>query len=128
MEGLLEKYDTKKGGIFASGVWDKYFFILHQEILIFTDANERTKILGRLHMQVSKILPEDQTFVDGEIRIHSGLMVIRLRAATIKEKINWKNALLAAQKKANERQSEQRRTFDWRDERGSMAFKSNQKL
>ena len=61
MEGILEKFNSTEGGMFTKGVWQKYFFILHQDILIFTDVKERNKILGKLHMQISKIIPEDPT-------------------------------------------------------------------
>ena len=103
MEGILEKFNPTEGGMFSKGNWVKYFFILHQEVLIFTDLKERTKILGKLHMQISKIIPEDPTHEECEIRLHSGLIEVRLRAPTIKEKINWKNSLNMAQKqrKAN---------------------------
>jgi hypothetical protein len=119
MEGILEKFDSKEGGMFSAGVWRKYFFILHQDVLIFTDINERAKIVGKMHMQISKIIPEDQTSLDGEIRMNSGLIDVRLKASTIKEKINWKNALIAAQKKSsNDRYSafDHRRANEKRDD------------
>lgn len=91
--------------MFSGGIWKKYFFILHQEVLIFTEINERSKIKGKIHMHISKIINEDQSFLDGEIRIHSGLIDVRLKAPTIKEKINWKNALGQAQKKQSDGRS-----------------------
>ena len=93
MEGPLERFDTDNAGMFSSGNWKKYFFILHERVLIITDINERSKVVGRLHMEISKILPEKDECQEGEIRMHSGLIEVRLKAASIKEKINWKNAL-----------------------------------
>jgi phosphorylcholine metabolism protein LicD len=110
--------------MFSGGVWKKYFFILHQEVLIFTDINQRTKIIGKVHMQISKVHTEDQTFLDGEIRINSGLIDVRLKAPTIKEKINWKNAFSRAQKKQSDNTSNPRKQMERKDEYGS---KSNNK-
>jgi hypothetical protein len=100
MEGILEKWTTSEGGMFSGGVWKKYFFILHQQILMITDLNERTKIVGKIHMAVSKVLPEEKNDQQGEFKINSGLIEVRLKASTIKEKINWKNMLALAQKNA----------------------------
>ena len=50
MEGILEKYDVATGGYFSYSGWKKYFFILHQEVLLITDLNDRAKIHGKLHM------------------------------------------------------------------------------
>lgn len=94
MEGILEYFDQQVKGMFlGKGTWVKCFFVLSHGILVFTDPNDKTQIKGKLHMQVSKVLNEDRTYLDGEIRINSGLFDIRLRAENIRDKINWKNAL-----------------------------------
>ena len=98
MEGPLEKFDTDSAGMFSSGSWKKYFFILHERVLIICDFNERSKIVGRLHMEISQVLPEKDDQQEGEIRLHSGLFEVRIKASSIKEKINWKNAFHMAQK------------------------------
>ena len=99
MEGILEKYDTSEAGMFSKGVWKKYFFILHQDVLMLTDLNDRATIIGRMHMTITKVLPEDQTYLDGEIRVNSGLFDVRLKASSIKEKVAWKEALSGIPKK-----------------------------
>ena len=93
MEGILEKFDTING-IWSSGVWTKYFCILHEQVLLITDVNQRSNIVGKLHMQISKILPSGQDEV--EIKLHSGLVEVRLKAESIKQVIEWKNALTNA--------------------------------
>lgn len=98
MEGILERFDSTQAGYFSGGVWKKYFFVLHQDILIITDQIDHTKVLGKMHMQISKIIPEEPKQEENEIRLHSGLIEVRLRAANIKEKINWKNAFTQSQK------------------------------
>jgi len=96
MEGILERFDSTTAGIFSSGTWTQYFFVLHEQVLLITDLNERTKVLGKMHMAVSKILPEVDSQGENEIRLHSGLIEVHLKAQSIKEKINWKNALTLA--------------------------------
>ena len=95
MEGILEKYDAGTGGYFSYSGWNKYFFILHQEVLLIADMNDRAKIHGKLHMQISKVI-NDGVQEECEIRLHSGLVEVRLRASSIKEKVDWKNVLLSA--------------------------------
>ena len=56
-----------------------------------------------MHMAITKVLPEDSTFRDGEFRVHSGLIEARLRACSIQDKINWKNALARARKSGKEK-------------------------
>lgn len=93
----------------AAGCWKKCFFTLTQDILSFADLNDKTQILGKIHMKISTILVDDGTFEDGELRLNSGLIDVRLKAASIKEKVNWKNALTKAQiKDAKQHIHEQR--------------------
>jgi hypothetical protein len=98
MEGTLEVFDSVSKGMFKAGGWKKYFFILHHEILVFTDVSNTNQVVGKLHMSVSKLLNEDSTFIDCELRINSGLIDLRLKAASIQEKVNWKNAFIKSQK------------------------------
>ena len=78
--------------MFSSGSWRKFFFVLHERILIVCDFKDHSKVIGRLHMEISKVLPEKDDQLEGEIRLNNGLQDVRLKASTIKEKINWKNA------------------------------------
>jgi hypothetical protein len=95
MEGTLEKLDESKGGMFSgSSTWKPYYFILHEDVLMFTEVTSKHKILGKLHMQISKILRDEGS--DLEIRLNSGLVDISLRAKNISEKVEWKNALAKA--------------------------------
>lgn len=55
-------------------------------------------------MQISTVLPDLQKYGESEIRLHSGLHEVRLRAATIKEKIDWKNTLVASCSEAQKQQ------------------------
>jgi len=51
-----------------------------------------------MHMAISKLLSERPEDNDCDLRIHSGLIEVRLRAMTIKDKIDWKNALSKSMK------------------------------
>lgn len=53
MEGVLEKYEIESGTLFNSGVWKPYYFILHQEVLMFTEVENKANIIGKIHMQIS---------------------------------------------------------------------------
>ena len=50
MEGILQKFDTDRPGLFNAGKWKQYYFILHEEVLMFMEIDQRTKIIGKLHM------------------------------------------------------------------------------
>lgn len=54
MEGILELYEPDKKGVLTAGAWTKYFFVLHREVLMFTDLRDKSKVRGQLHMAVSK--------------------------------------------------------------------------
>ena len=49
-----------------------------------------------MHMEISKIV-NGGAQEDCELRLHSGLVEVRLRAGSIQAKVEWKNALLKAQ-------------------------------
>jgi hypothetical protein len=46
MEGVLELFEPDKRGVFTSGVWKKVFFILHREVLMFTDLVDKSQVRG----------------------------------------------------------------------------------
>jgi hypothetical protein len=94
MEGYLEKRDE---GFF--GGWNKYYFILHEEMLYQLDKKEG-KPLGQVHMQVAKVQPDKTDKL--VMHIFNGTNEILLRAGSIKDMVEWTNALLTAQKKVNE--------------------------
>ena len=79
MEGILEKLDHPGKG-FKQAQWKTYYFILHEEILMFTEINNRQKISGKLHMAISKIESDENSKDDCEIKMNSGLVDVTLRA------------------------------------------------
>ena len=95
MEGYLEKKDDG----FFGGRWTKYYFILHQEMLYQLDKKEG-KPIGSIHMQVAKVQPDKNEKL--VINLYNGTNEIQLRAGSIKDMVDWTNALLTAQKAVNE--------------------------
>lgn len=65
---------------------------------MFMEVDNRTKIIGKLHLAVSRLIPDQQDQGECEIRLNSGLIDVWLKANTIKEKIQWKNAFNDSQK------------------------------
>ena len=59
MEGILQKYDTAEGGWIKNGEWKEYYFILHENILMFTEVQNKAKVIGKLHLEISKIMPDN---------------------------------------------------------------------
>ena len=59
MEGVLEKLDFHEKGVFKTAPWNKYYFVLHEEILMFTQLTQRSQILGKMHMAITKIQSDD---------------------------------------------------------------------
>jgi hypothetical protein len=84
MEGIIFKLDYKSGLFSGSGTWNPYHFILHEDVLMFTNETQKSIILGKLHMQITKILDADS---DLDIKLNSGLVDINLRCKNISEKI-----------------------------------------
>ena len=41
MEGVLEKMDYKSGLFTGKGTYKDYYFILHEDVLMFTEINEK---------------------------------------------------------------------------------------
>jgi hypothetical protein len=91
MEGVLEKMDYKSGLFSGKGTYKDYHFILHEDILMFTEIHQKQTIKGKIHMQVTKILKDESN--DLEIRLNTGLVDLNLRCKNISDKIKWKNAL-----------------------------------
>lgn len=94
MEGYLEK---KEEGFF--GGWTKYYFILHEEML-YQLEKEQGRTMGSIHMKVAKVYPDQADKL--VLHLFNGTNEILLRAATIKENVQWYNALYTAQKQCNE--------------------------
>ena len=80
MQGSLLKLQNVEGALFTSATWQQCFFILKNRILTITDEKDKSKTLGQMHMSVSKLLPEQVSDGDCDIRVHSGLVELRLRA------------------------------------------------
>jgi hypothetical protein len=89
MEGFLSKNDG-----FFSG-WVQYYFILHEDTLMYMDK-QGGKIVGSIHLKIAKFdnVPKDPL----QIQIFNGTNEILLRTASIKEKVDWTNALIEAQR------------------------------
>lgn len=84
MEGLLQKW----GGFFTR--WKECKFILHEGVLY--EYNPITNVeLGAVHMSISNVAVNPKQPL--QIIIHNGLSQIYLKAKTIKEKVDWVNAL-----------------------------------
>ena len=95
MEGYLEKKEGFFGGFVT------YFFILHEDTLLQLEK-PGGKPVGSIHMRIAKILPSPDKKDKLQILIHNGTTEIILRARTIKEMVDWTNALLNAQRLCNE--------------------------
>ena len=98
MQGLLMKLQSVEGTLFNSEHRRQYFFVLKNQVLTFSEEKDKSKTLGQLHMAISTILPEQPNDTDCDIRLHSGLVELRLRAPTIKDKIDWINAFNRSKK------------------------------
>ena len=85
MEGVLEKMDYKGGLFSGSGTYKEYYFILHEEVLMFTEINQKHVIKGKVHMQITKISKDEKS--DLEIKLNTGLVDLNLRCKTISDKI-----------------------------------------
>jgi hypothetical protein len=84
MEGRLYKW----GGFFTR--WREYKYILHEGVLLEYNivTNEE---LGAVHLAISKISVNPKQPL--QVIIHNGISQIYLRAKTVKEKVEWFNAL-----------------------------------
>ena len=87
MEGELQKQE----GFFNS--FTTYHFILHEDTLMQMDI-KKEKILTSIHLKVAKI--QNVLKEPTQISIFNGTSEIILRAASIKEKVEWTNALVQA--------------------------------
>lgn len=74
MEGVLEKYESVPGTLYNSDVWKRYYFILHQEVLMFTEVDNKANIIGKIHMQISQVRDHEES----EFIIDSGTIELRL--------------------------------------------------
>ncbi|CDW78336.1 oxysterol-binding protein [Stylonychia lemnae] len=93
----MEGYLYKKDGFFSG--WVQYYFILHEDTLIYLDK-QGGKPQGSIHMKISKISGDQKDRL--LILIFNGTNEIYLRANSIKEKVEWTNALVNCQKQCLE--------------------------
>ena len=102
MEGVLERYEGKS--LFGGPTWKKYFFVLHEDILLMLDFPSKKQLLGQIHLKVttfkasggavSRLGDEaDCHNIDAnEFLLDSGkLLQLRLRAPNIQEFNEWQN-------------------------------------
>lgn len=69
----------------------RYYFILHEDTLIYLDK-QGGKPQGSIHMKISKISGDQKDKL--LIAINNGTNEVYLRANSIKEKVDWTNALI----------------------------------
>jgi PH domain len=89
MEGYLDK---KEGWS-----WVRYYYILHEDVLLQLDK-EGGKPMGQIHMKVAKINPSPDKNDKLQMSIFNGTNEILFRTGTIKERVDWSNALATSQK------------------------------
>jgi len=67
---------------------------LHEDTLLYQDR-KREKIIGSVHLKIAKIasVAKDPLLIN----INNGTNEITLRTVSIKEKVDWINALVKAQ-------------------------------
>jgi len=66
MEGILEKYGPcESSTLLPNGSnqkyrkgWTPFFFILHDNILMFLSPDKSSGILGKIHLGISKIVED----------------------------------------------------------------------
>lgn len=61
------------------------------------------KVLGKIHMEIAQLLPSKNGDKDSDLRLHSGLVELWLGAPSIKEKVQWHNAISDAIRAATDR-------------------------
>jgi hypothetical protein len=70
--------------------------MLQDELLIFTNADDATKVLGRVHMSVGRVLENSKEDQETDLNIHTGMFDVKVRTNSIQEKIQWQNALASS--------------------------------
>ena len=95
----MEGYLFKKEGFFSG--WVQYYFILHEDTLLQLEK-QGGKPMGSVHMRIAKILPSPDKKDKLQMLIDSGTSEILLRASSIKEMVDWTNALVNTQKRCIE--------------------------
>jgi hypothetical protein len=70
--------------------------VLRDGLLIFSDAFDNCKVLGRVHMSVAKVLENSKEDEATDLKIHTGMFDIKVRTNSIQEKIQWQNALASS--------------------------------
>jgi hypothetical protein len=51
------------------------------------------KIVGKIHMEVSSLCPSQKDDKDCDIRIHTGMIEVWMRAPNIDQKVRWHNSI-----------------------------------
>ena len=103
MEGILKRYDIETGAIYDNTVTTSYYCRLNRHILILLDNKANGKVLGKIHMEIAQLLPAKDGDADCDLRLHSGLVELWMSAPSIKEKVQWHNAISDAIRIATER-------------------------
>ena len=80
----------------SSGEWQKQKMVLRDELLIFMNASDASKVLGRVHMSVGRVLENSEEDEETDLKIHTGMFDIQVRTNSIQEKIQWQNALASS--------------------------------
>ena len=93
MEGYLQKRES-----FFQG-WLRYYFILHEDTLLQLSKKEG-KLIGSIHMKIATIQNDSKDRL--LITIFNGTSEVYLRANSIKETVDWTNALINCQKQCLE--------------------------
>ena len=63
--------------------------VLRDELLVFMDAFDTSKVLGRVHMSVARVLENSKEDEETDLKIHTGMFDIKVRTDSIQEKIRW---------------------------------------
>ena len=90
---LIEGYLHKKEGFFSG--WVQYYFVLHEEMLVQLDK-QGGKPLCSIHMKVSRVEPDKKDKL--VMLLFNGTNEIQLKASSIKEMVEWTNALKKTQR------------------------------
>ena len=58
MQGVLEMYETVRGVFRPTGLWTQYLATLKDDVLTLSDLKDMSVVHGKIHMKVSKLLPD----------------------------------------------------------------------
>ena len=80
----------------SSGEWQKRKMVLRDELLIFMNAYNPSKVLGRVHMSVGRVLENTKEDEETDLKIHTGMFEIKVRTNSMQERIQWQHALASS--------------------------------